>query len=90
MTGDELADLRLPLGSHVLTLTVLGIDERDRALVEADEPVPESLLEDQQGMVVDERVDVVAEQPVAEYRPELLESSPGARRVPSATAGTRS
>jgi hypothetical protein len=78
VTGDELTDLLVSASGHVLVLAVLGIDECDRALVEVDEPVAEGLLEDQQGMVVDQGVNVVAEQPVAADRPELLKALPGA------------
>jgi hypothetical protein len=51
--GHEVVKLLIPFGRDVLRLSYLAVNKRDHALVEVHETVTQSLLEDQQGMIID-------------------------------------
>ena len=72
VTGRELVDLLVAFCGQILALPGTGFDERDLALVEVHEPLPQGLFEDKQGAVIDDSEDVVAQHAVRVDGSELL------------------
>ncbi|MEU0156098.1 hypothetical protein [Micromonospora fulviviridis] len=54
------------------------VDERHGALVEVNEPVPQCLLDHQQGVIVHQRVHLVAQHAIGVDTAQVFEALPGA------------